>query len=60
MTELPKKVINSIEIIPVNLIDEVFENSLEWMPKELSKNKDDDLKVHQKMVDDKSSGAFKH
>ena len=27
---------------------------------ELSKNKDDDLKVHQKMVDDKSSGAFKH
>ena len=38
----------------------VFENSLEWMPKEISKNKDDDLKVHQKMVDDKSSGAFKH
>ena len=60
LAELPKKVINSIEIIPVNLIDEVFEHSLEWMPKELSKNKDDDLKVHQKIVDDKSSGAFKH
>ena len=61
LTELPKKVINSIEIIPVQLIDEVFEHSFEWMPDESSKNKDEsNLKVHQKMVDDKSSGAFKH
>ena len=41
MAELPKKVINSIEIIPVQLIDEVFEHSLEWMPDESNKNKDD-------------------
>ena len=61
LTELPKKVINSIEIIPVQLIDEVFDHSFEWMPDESSKNKDEsNLKVHQKMVDDKSSGAFKH
>ena len=61
LAELPKKVINSIEIIPVQLIDEVFEHSLEWMPDESNRNKDDsNLKVHQKMVDEKSSGAFKH
>jgi ATP-dependent Lon protease len=61
LAELPKKVINSIEIIPVQLIDEVFEHGLEWMPDESNRNKDDsNLKVHQKMVDEKSSGAFKH
>jgi ATP-dependent Lon protease len=61
LAELPKKVINSIEIIPVQLIDEVFEHSLEWMPDESNRNKDgSNLKVHQKMVDEKSSGAFKH
>ena len=61
LADLPKKVINSIEIIPVQLIDEVFEHGLEWMPDESNRNKDDsNLKVHQKMVDEKSSGAFKH
>jgi ATP-dependent Lon protease len=61
LAELPKKVINSIEIIPVQLIDEVFEHGLEWMPDESNRNKEDsNLKVHQKMVDEKSSGAFKH
>ena len=61
LAELPKKVINSIEIIPVQLIDEVFEHGLEWMPDESNRNKDDsNLKVHQKIVDEKSSGAFKH
>jgi ATP-dependent Lon protease len=61
LAELPKKVINSIEIIPVQLIDEVFEHGLEWMPDESNRNKNDsNLKVHPKMVDEKSSGAFKH
>ena len=61
LSELPKKVINSIEIIPVQIIDEVFKHSLEWMPSESKRNKDESgLKVHQKMVDDKSSGASKH
>ena len=61
LAELPNKVINSIEIIPVQLIDEVFEHGLEWMPDESNRNKDDsNLKVHQKIVDEKSSGAFKH
>ena len=61
LADLPKKVINSVEIIPVQFIDEVFEHSLEWLPDESKRNKDDsNLKVHQKIVDDKSSAAFKH